>query len=40
MRTFEIRACVARGGLLGALLVTGLLASGCTTVDGKIYWPG
>ncbi len=40
MRTFEIRASMARGGLLGALLGTGLLVSGCTTVDGKIYWPG
>ena len=40
MRTCEIRALLARGGLWGALLGTGLLVAGCTTVDGKIYWPG
>jgi len=31
---------VARGGALAVLLGSGLLAAGCTTVDGKVYWMG
>ena len=30
----------ARGCALGILMGSGLLMSGCTTVDGKVYWPG
>jgi len=38
---FRVRGCaVARGGALAVLLGSGLLAAGCTTVDGKVYWMG
>lgn len=30
----------ARCRTLGILLGSGLFVSGCTTVDGKVYWPG
>ena len=35
-----VKNAAARGRTLGILLGSGLFVAGCTTVDGKVYWPG
>ena len=38
MQLQMLKSMLAAGRMLGAVVILGLLASGCTTVDGKTYW--